>query len=434
MLRRWTTLAVLGFATAATAHDAAQQAVAALERVSFETAVGRATEKNPTVAQSAQAILRAEGLLRQAKNVFQPSLVAGYGTTVLDDARGFNGLVTQPRTQSSFRATLTYPVLAASRWAAKTHADDQLRIARIGAEEARREVAIAAAQSYLAVIAAQRQLAVAERVWETSKALEEYAAQRLAAGMGSKLNALRSSQEHAASEVNVEAARLALRRSQEALGVLLFGERPVDAEGEPAFGAPPADGDESWLDRRADLRRLAAQVDAAERVLSDTWKDWLPEGFFTFEPEYVTPPGAFNPAKTWRAAVALSVPLYDGSRGGTRRIREAARNTARIQLEAARLLARSEKRISEEAVASTQRAADAASRAAHDAAEVVRITDVAFRAGATTNIEVVQAQQTARNAEIAAAVAEDRVRQAKLDLLVALGLFPQPDGRLESAR
>ena len=62
--------------------------------------------------------------------------------------------------------------------------------------------------------------------------------------------------------------------------------------------------------------------------------------------------------------------------------------------------------------------------AAENAGEALRITEIAYRAGATTNIEVVQAQQDARNAEIAGAVAEDRLRQARLDLLVALGRFP----------
>ena len=38
--------------------------------------------------------------------------------------------------------------------------------------------------------------------------------------------------------------------------------------------------------------------------------------------------------------------------------------------------------------------------------------------------EVVQAQQTARNSELLAALAEDRLRQARLDLRVALGQFP----------
>ena len=74
---------------------------------------------------------------------------------------------------------------------------------------------------------------------------------------------------------------------------------------------------------------------------------------------------------------------------------------------------------------STARALAAARRAAEQANEVVRITDVAFRAGATTNLEVIDAQRRARDAETAAAIAEDRVRQARLDLLVALGLFPR---------
>jgi hypothetical protein len=37
----------------------------------------------------------------------------------------------------------------------------------------------------------------------------------------------------------------------------------------------------------------------------------------------------------------------------------------------------------------------------------------------------VQAQQAARNAAIGQAVAEDRLRQARLDVLVALGRFPR---------
>jgi outer membrane protein TolC len=63
-------------------------------------------------------------------------------------------------------------------------------------------------------------------------------------------------------------------------------------------------------------------------------------------------------------------------------------------------------------------------QAAESAGEALRITEVAYRAGATSNIEVVQAQQGARNAEVIQAQAEDRLRQARLDLLVALGQFP----------
>ena len=56
---------------------------------------------------------------------------------------------------------------------------------------------------------------------------------------------------------------------------------------------------------------------------------------------------------------------------------------------------------------------------------MLRITTTAFEVGATTNIEVIDAQREARDAETAAALAEDAVRRARLDLLVALGRFPK---------
>jgi outer membrane protein TolC len=56
---------------------------------------------------------------------------------------------------------------------------------------------------------------------------------------------------------------------------------------------------------------------------------------------------------------------------------------------------------------------------------VLSIVNVAFEAGATTNLEVIDAQRQARDAESSAAVAEDVVRRARLDLLTALGRFPQ---------
>jgi outer membrane protein TolC len=55
----------------------------------------------------------------------------------------------------------------------------------------------------------------------------------------------------------------------------------------------------------------------------------------------------------------------------------------------------------------------------------VRITDVAFRAGANTNIEVIDAQRRARDAETGVAIAEHALRRAQLELLVATGRFPR---------
>jgi outer membrane protein TolC len=404
---------------------AAQTTDSAPERVTFQEAVRRALERNPTVAQAAQAILRAEALLDQAKSVFRPSIYGDVGTTVLDAPRGFNGNVTQPRTQSSFAGTASYPFLAAARWAAKTQAGDQVGIARISAEETRRQVALAAAQAYLAVIAAEHQRDISVRNRVTAQALADYARARLDAGQGSRLNHVRAIQELATAEGLIQFSELAVRQAQEALGVTIFAAGPVDASGDPVIEAatPPSD-DDAWLIRRPDVRLFSAQVQAADRIVRDNWKSWLPEGRAFFTPQYVTPAGFFAPAKTWQAFFQLQIPVYDGTLGATKRVRIADREVAKLRLEAVKLEARSEVRLAEEAVARNEGIVAASRQAADSALEALHITEIAYKAGATTNIEVVQAQQTARSAEIQASLAEDRLRQARLDLLVALGQFP----------
>ena len=77
-----------------------------IEGVTFDQAVQRAIERHPTARQAAQAILKAEALLDQAKAIFRPSLYGGIATTILDMAQGFQGAITQPKTQSAFTVTV----------------------------------------------------------------------------------------------------------------------------------------------------------------------------------------------------------------------------------------------------------------------------------------------------------------------------------------
>jgi outer membrane protein len=223
--------------------------------------------------------------------------------------------------------------------------------------------------------------------------------------------------------------------------VLIAGEGPADAAGEPAFDIPAellgaeaatpevsgaaAGGSGGWLLERADVRLLNAQVSAAERVLSDAWKNYLPEVSGFVGPQVLTPSGLFAPARSWSAAVLFSVPVFDaGGRRGITRERRALLDTVRAERSLIERRARAEVRIAGEAIRSNERALAQARAAAEQANEVVRITDVAFRAGATTNIEVIDAQRRARDTETAAAVAEHELRRARLELLVAAGRFP----------
>ena len=82
------------FATVAAAQEippAGDPNAPVMERLTFDEAVRRALERNPTVGEATQAILRAEALLDEARTVFHPSLDGVVGTTVLDAPRGFDG-------------------------------------------------------------------------------------------------------------------------------------------------------------------------------------------------------------------------------------------------------------------------------------------------------------------------------------------------------
>jgi outer membrane protein TolC len=407
------------------ANLAQAQPAAPIERVTFDDAVRRAIEKNPSVAEAAQAILRAEALLQQVNTVYRPTINGNVTTTVIDAERGFNEFVTQPQTQTLLGVSVSYPVLAASRWAQRAQIEDQIRVARFGVAETRRQVALATAQAYLVVLALQRQVQVNLLARENAIAHVDYARARLEGGAGSRLNELRASQELESDEVFLENSRLALRRAQESLGVLMAADAPVDASAEPALEVATVPADGQWLATRADIQFLTAQTDAASRVARDSRLDWVPTATASFEPQALTPSSVFTPSRSWRGFLSLSVPIFDGgARRATARQREIAVGTSRIQLTDAELRARAELRTAQASVESSDRGVQHARLAAQHAAEVLKITDVAFRAGATTNIELIDAQRRARDADTSVTIAEDRVRQARLDLLVALGRFP----------
>jgi outer membrane protein TolC len=145
-----------------------------------------------------------------------------------------------------------------------------------------------------------------------------------------------------------------------------------------------------------------------------------------FGPQLLTPSGIFQPSRTWSLSVQLSQPIYEGGqRRGLRHQREALFQASTLSLEQAQIDARSEARMARAAVEARERALARARDAAAAANEVLKITIIAFEAGSTTNLEVIDAQRSARDVEAAVAIAEDSVRQARLDLLVALGRFPR---------
>jgi outer membrane protein TolC len=121
----------------------------------------------------------------------------------------------------------------------------------------------------------------------------------------------------------------------------------------------------------------------------------------------------------------LTLPIFDGGlRNGIGRERDAVLAEARSNLEAGLRQAQSEIRVNFEAMVRADLALTSARDAARLARRAMELATMAYKAGATTNLEVIDAARSARDADTASAQAEDLSRQARLDLLVASGRFP----------
>ena len=173
------------------------------------------------------------------------------------------------------------------------------------------------------------------------------------------------------------------------------------------------------------MRSPQRSIAAAERVINDAKKAWYPTAGVSFAPQYVTPTGLFSPSKSYRLIFSVSQPLFQTGIKADTTLRRIALDRVQIAKRALEIQARSEIRIAQDAVAALNRALTSARLAASQANEVLRISTAAFEVGATTNLEVIDAQRSARDADSAVAQAEDAVRRAELDVLVAFGRFPQ---------
>ena len=397
-------------------------------RITLDEAVRRAISRNTSVAIAVAEIGRAHALLREVRSFALPTITGNGVGTLLDSSRvDTAGNVVQPRTALTGNVQLTIPLLAPQRWVNWSHASEQVDIARLSAEDIRRQTAVSAARAYVTVLAQHRLVQANELARNNARDHLQYARARLDAGTGNRLDVVRSAQEVASDDSQVASALVNLVRAQEALGVLVGSDAPLDAveDIQITASASEADAMREAEARRADLRAARGRIDAASHVLRDSYADYLPLLNAVVTPFAATYSSLTAPSTGWQAQLVLSVPFFDGGlRYGAHEERSALLDEARISLEGALRQARSEVRTAFEEVRRNDFALQASREAARLAEEALQMTTTAYRAGATNDLDVLDAERRFRDAQTAAATAEDSARQARIDLLAATGRFP----------
>jgi outer membrane protein TolC len=414
--------------------------VPAAEKVTLAAAVQRALDRNPSVAIASQEVERADALITQARAGWLPILTGNGLYTRLDHDRVLTTTTMNPdgtkemhtnrlvaENQVSGNLQLTVPLVAAPAWTATGRAKSAKRTAQASAVDVRRQVAQSTARAYITVVAQHRLVAASETARDTAKAHYDYSHTRLQGGIGRAIDEVRAQQDLATVETQLQANLARLVVAREALGVLLGTDGPVDAVDEVDLPAPPSVSDAvaGAREHRTDVKLLDMRVASAKKAAGDTWAYYMPYLAAVGTPFLQYPASLTQPEKGWQAQLVLTLPIYDGGlRTGISRERDAVLAEARSNLEAGLREAQAEIRANFEAMIRADLALSSARDAARLARKAMDLANLAYKAGATTNLEVIDAARSARDADTAAAQAEDLSRQARLDLLVASGRFP----------
>jgi outer membrane protein TolC len=166
-------------------------------------------------------------------------------------------------------------------------------------------------------------------------------------------------------------------------------------------------------------------MELAKEIWKDSWADWLPVVAGSIQGYAQTNAISPTPPSGWAAQIVLAFPIFEGGlRTAQVKERRALATEAEASLEGVVRQARSEVRVSFEAMRYAYSGYDAARRGALSATKTLELANLAYRAGATSNLDVIDAERRARDATTTAVIAEDAVRQANLDLLSAAGRFP----------
>jgi outer membrane protein TolC len=421
--------AVVGGLSLALALLIAAAAPAAAQTVTLDEAVRLALARNASARVADDEIARAEAIVTEVRSSYLP-LVAGIAAyTRLEDDRTVAGRLVAAADGFTAAVTVTAPLVSFKAWAATRRAEDSADVVRLGAADLRRALALVVGRAYLAVLAQQRIVEVSERARVAAAAHVDFAKARLAGGLGNQLDEVRAEEELAADESRVAATRAGLTRAREALGLLVAGAGALDVAGDPELGDSPsaaeAEGEASAT--RADVAAARRRLSAADAARRDDWTDYAPTLALLGQVFFTAPQIDPVPRVGFQAQLALIVPIYDGSlRTGLAREREINQLEAREGLDGTLRQARSEVRTALDEIARAQESLDAARRAAALAQRELDLVTTGYRAGATSSLEVIDAERRARDAATEAVIAEDAARQARLDLLAASGRFPAP--------
>jgi multidrug efflux system outer membrane protein len=394
--------------------------------------VASAQANNADLRFAAARVLEAEGVLREAGANLFPDVAAGYsyGRNRVSSATNPANIPPLARSAHQILFSTTYEV---DFWGRLRRIQESARASLLSTRYGRDVVALslagATAQAYFAVRSLDVQIKVLDQTIKTRSDALELARARLQGGLASELDVFQA--QGALSDALVQRRDTARQRAliERQLGQLTgrldLALPPGDVFKLPVPPVPPAGLPSALIERRPDIRgaeeSLAASnalIGAARAALFPTIS--LTGGLGTQSTDFSDL--LSSGAKIWTIGYGLALPIFDAGRRSARveqaQAREAQALAGYQNAVETGFREVSEGLINTEQSAATETDLQARLQAARSALD---LSTARYESGYSPFLEVLDAQRTANDAEIAFV----RNRQARLafsvDLMKALG-------------
>jgi outer membrane protein TolC len=408
-----------------------------LPRVTLQEAIRRSAQLDPDYVQALGDIDNAEWGRRAAMLAFfVPSLSLGLDETKYSEAF-FNP--SDPANPTSTlvvgSARAEYEVFSLRKFAELGRTRAELASAEAGELEQRFQAALETESSYYDVLVNQELARVSEERANRAREGLGVARARVVSGAAVRTDSLQLVLELTRAEVDVLVNRNTLRTAQLQLGRRVGEPRAVDAVALDTMPAPdlPIGMPEALrmaLDQGPQFRTARANERAAEAALKSQRSDYFPSlGVGALHQRYDTRifPGAANVTSV---TFSLSFPLWNNG------LREIEVSRARVTRDVARTIREDLERAVRRDVISafdTYQTSREAVRLASVAVVVARdnyqMQDMRYRAGATTILDLLDAQVSLAEAEAGLVQARyvTRLSLARLEAILGRRLFSNKD-------
>jgi len=391
------------------------------QALSRADAVAQALAANPTIKLSLQQVALLEGRITEARadalpDVTWNTIATRFRDPSLLNSPGFDefppefrdALVPIPANAFSTSADVRQTL-----WSFKLgKALEAARVAKQGGEQevqrSRQVTALDAVRAYNQLLFSLEQQRVIQADAQSKQSHLEYARNRRAAGVATELEVLRA-------EVDLENARAEERRAENDVAnaratlntVMLRPTNepivPTDTLAVVPFTVEYEAAVKEAIAARPDLQLLRTEENVRTLLVGVAQGDSKPSvefnGSFGFAVR--RPKNIFDyDYSRWSASIQLKVPLFDGFRTAGRVAQATAnRNTVSEQIAALQSQVRLEVQSALDALALADRTIHAAELNVTQARRASEMTDANYKLGAATQLDVVDAQQSLRQAE-----------------------------------